>query len=92
MSATSSSTSELSILASVAGGIASVIPGGQPVAIGLGSAVAIADLVAHISSLYSQKVISASQMVTMISTSVSGFNLAVKDWEDAAPATPAPVA
>ena len=91
MSATPSSSSELSTLASVAGGVASVIPGGQPVAIGIGASVAIADLIVHLSSLYSQKVITASQMVAMIATSVSGFDSAVKGW-DSEPPVSTPVA
>jgi hypothetical protein len=77
--------SEINTIGATAAGIASVVPGGQPTALGIGAATAIADLVVHLSSLYSQKVITASQLTTMVNISVSGFDSAVAGWDAAAP-------
>ena len=79
----SSVTTDINTAASIAAGVAAVVPGGQPVALGIGAAAAIADLVVHMSSMYGQKVITAAQLNAMVATAVSGYDASVKAWEAA---------
>ncbi|MEC4682397.1 MAG: hypothetical protein VST70_01765 [Nitrospirota bacterium] len=81
-------TTEINTGAEIAAGVAAAIPGGQPVALGIGAAAAIADLVVHITSMYSQKVITAAQLTAMVKIAVSGFDSAVAAWDAAAPKNP----
>ena len=76
-------TTEINTGAEIAAGVAAVVPGGQPVALGIGAAAAIADLVVHITSMYSQKVITATQLAAMVKIAVSGYDASVKAWEAA---------
>ncbi len=78
-----STLTEINTIGGIAGAVASVVPGGQPVALGIGAAVSIADLIAHISTLYSQKVITENQLISMVATAVSGFDSAVAAWNAA---------
>ena len=80
---TSTLTSEINTGASIAAGVAAVIPGGAPVALGIGAAAAIADLIVHMTSMYGKKVITAAQLNTMVATAVSGYDASVKAWEAA---------
>ena len=84
-SPSSTLTTEINTGAEIAAGVAAAIPGGQPVALGIGAAAAIADLVVHITSMYSQKIITAAQLTAMVKIAVSGFDSAVAAWDAAAP-------
>ena len=76
---------EINTGAAIASGIAASIPGGQPVALGIGSAAALADLVVHLSSMYGQKVLTASQLTAMVKIAVSRFDESVAAWDAASP-------
>ena len=85
---TSSLTTEINTGAAIAEGVAAAVPGAGPlVGVGIAGAAAIADLVVHLSQMYGQKVITATQLTAMVQIAVSGFDAAVAAWNAAAPKT-----
>ena len=81
---TTSLTTEINTAATVAAGIADVIPGAGPVAgLAIGGAAAIADLIVHMTSMYSQKVLTETQLLAMVKVAVSDYDTAVSDWNAA---------
>jgi len=80
-------TEEINTAATVAAGVAEAVPGGQAVGLGIEAAVPLADLVVHLVNLYSQKVITSSQLMAMVKVSVSGFEAAVAAWNAQSPKT-----
>ncbi len=80
---TTSLTTEINTAAAVAGGIAAVIPGGQVASLAIGGAAALADLIVHMTSMYSQKVLTETQLLAMVKVAVSNYDTAVADWNAA---------
>ncbi len=70
-----------------AAAVAAAVPGGQVASLAIGSATALADLIVQLTALYSQKSLTAAQLLQMVDVAASGFNAAVVAWNNAAPAT-----
>lgn len=74
---------DINTAATVAGGVAEAIPGGQLVALGIGAAAAIADLAVRMRAMYTQKIVTEADLIAMVKASVSGYDASVKAWEAA---------
>lgn len=79
----SSIEADINTAAAVASGVAAATPEAGIAVPAIDAAATIADLIAQMSSMYGQKVITASQLASMVKIAVSGFNAAISEWNAA---------